>query len=112
MIDRVTGRWPTDGAAGLGRWRAVKDVDPDEWYFKAHFYRDPVQPGSLGIEMMLQLLQFAMLDLGLGKRWGRRRASSRWRCMTRSRGDTAVRSCRRTSRSPRRWRSPASSARR
>lgn len=70
MIDRVTGRWPTDGDAGLGRWRAVKDVDPAEWFFKAHFYQDPVQPGSLGIEMLLQLLQFAMLDLGLGKQAG------------------------------------------
>ncbi|WP_322857901.1 beta-ketoacyl synthase N-terminal-like domain-containing protein [Mycobacterium shigaense] len=70
MIDRVTGRWPTDGAAGLGRWRAVKDVDPAEWFFKAHFCQDPVQPGSLGIEMLLQLLQFAMLDLGLGKEAG------------------------------------------
>ncbi|MGB8388375.1 MAG: hypothetical protein WCE76_11285, partial [Mycobacterium sp.] len=70
MIDRVTGRWPTGGGAGLGRWRAVKDVDPAEWYFKAHFCQDPVQPGSLGIEMLLQLLQFAMLDLGLGKEAG------------------------------------------
>ncbi|BBZ48746.1 polyketide synthase dehydratase domain-containing protein [Mycobacterium heidelbergense] len=70
MIDRVTGRWPTDGGAGLGRWRAVKDVDPAEWFFKAHFCQDPVQPGSLGIEMLLQLLQFAMLDLGLGKEAG------------------------------------------
>lgn len=72
MMDRVTGRWPGEGAAGLGRWRAVKDVNPDEWYFKAHFYRDPVQPGSLGIEMMLQLLQFAMLDLGYGEQLGPR----------------------------------------
>jgi 3-hydroxymyristoyl/3-hydroxydecanoyl-(acyl carrier protein) dehydratase len=70
MLDRVTGRWPTDGSAGLGRWRGVKDVDPAEWFFKAHFYQDPVQPGSLGIEMLLQLLQFAMLDLGLGKEVG------------------------------------------
>ncbi|QLL05502.1 beta-ketoacyl synthase N-terminal-like domain-containing protein [Mycobacterium vicinigordonae] len=70
MIDRVTGRWPADGNAGLGRWRAVKDVDPAEWFFKAHFYQDPVQPGSLGVEMLLQLLQFAMLDLGLGNEAG------------------------------------------
>lgn len=70
MIDRVTGRWPDGGSAGLGRWRAVKDVDPTEWFFKAHFYRDPVQPGSLGIEALLQLLQFAMLDLGLGEEAG------------------------------------------
>jgi len=70
MVDRVTGRWPTEGGAGLGRWRAVKDINPAEWYFKAHFYRDPVQPGSLGIEMLLQLLQFAMLDLGFGEQMG------------------------------------------
>ncbi len=70
MIDRVTGRWRTDGSVGLGRWRAVKDINPDEWYFKAHFYRDPVQPGSLGVEMMLQLIQFAMLDRGLGIEMG------------------------------------------
>lgn len=70
MIDRVTGRWPTAGGAGLGRWRAVKDINPAEWYFKAHFYRDPVQPGSLGIEMLLQLIQFAMLDLGFGEQAG------------------------------------------
>ena len=70
MIDRVTGRWRTDGSSGLGRWRAVKDINPDEWYFKAHFYRDPVQPGSLGVEMMLQLIQFAMLDRGIGIEMG------------------------------------------
>lgn len=64
-IDRVTGRWPEGGAAGLGAWRAEKTVDPNEWFFKAHFFQDPVQPGSLGIEALLQLAQFAMLDLGL-----------------------------------------------
>lgn len=70
MVDRVTGRWPEAGSAGLGQWRGVKDVNPGEWYFKAHFFQDPVQPGSLGIEMLLQLLQFGMLDLGLGKEAG------------------------------------------
>ncbi|MFL0178503.1 beta-ketoacyl synthase N-terminal-like domain-containing protein [Mycobacterium sp. SMC-15] len=70
MVDRVTGRWPTGGTAGLGQWRGVKDVNPGEWYFKAHFFQDPVQPGSLGIEMLLQVLQFGMLDLGLGKEAG------------------------------------------
>lgn len=70
MIDRVTGRWLGSGRAGLGRWRAVKDVDPAEWFFKAHFFGDPVQPGSLGIQAMINLLQFAMLDLGLGHEAG------------------------------------------
>ncbi|HVI00746.1 MAG TPA: 1-acyl-sn-glycerol-3-phosphate acyltransferase, partial [Enhygromyxa sp.] len=56
---------PAGGRAGLGFARAEKDVDPDEWFFKAHFFQDPVQPGSLGIEAMLQLLQWSMLELGM-----------------------------------------------
>ncbi|MEM7583681.1 MAG: polyketide synthase dehydratase domain-containing protein [Acidobacteriota bacterium] len=67
MIDRVTGFWPEGGKAGLGRLRAEKTVDPSEWFFKAHFFQDPVQPGSLGIEAMIQALQFAMIHLGLGE---------------------------------------------
>ncbi len=62
MLDRVTGFWPQAGAAGLGRLRAEKDVDPEEWFFKAHFFQDPVMPGTLGIESMTQLLQFHMLQ--------------------------------------------------
>ncbi|MEM6790496.1 MAG: 1-acyl-sn-glycerol-3-phosphate acyltransferase [Myxococcota bacterium] len=65
MIDRVTGIWREGGDAGLGKYRAESDVDAGAWFFKAHFFQDPVQPGSLGIEAMIQLLQFAMLDQGL-----------------------------------------------
>jgi 3-hydroxymyristoyl/3-hydroxydecanoyl-(acyl carrier protein) dehydratase len=66
MLDRVTGYWPDGGRAGLGRLRAEKDVDPGEWFFKAHFFQDPVQPGSLGVQAMYQLLQFYALESGLG----------------------------------------------
>jgi 3-hydroxymyristoyl/3-hydroxydecanoyl-(acyl carrier protein) dehydratase len=66
MLDRVTGFWPDGGAAGLGRVRAEKDIDPADWYFKAHFYEDPVQPGSLGLEAVCQLLQFFCIETGLG----------------------------------------------
>lgn len=62
MLDRVTCFKPQGGAAGLGFLRGEKDVDPSEWFFRAHFFQDPVQPGSLGIEVMLQLLQFYMLE--------------------------------------------------
>jgi 3-hydroxymyristoyl/3-hydroxydecanoyl-(acyl carrier protein) dehydratase len=48
----------------LGRLRAEKDVDPADWFFQAHFYQDPVQPGSLGLEAMLQLLQVFMRERG------------------------------------------------
>lgn len=64
MLDRVTGFWPQGGAAGKGRMLAEFDVDPRAWFFKAHFYRDPVQPGSLGIEAMVQLAQHYMLERG------------------------------------------------
>ncbi|WP_405868549.1 beta-ketoacyl synthase N-terminal-like domain-containing protein [Streptomyces sp. NBC_00005] len=64
MLDRVTGYWPDGGASGLGRLRAEKDVDPGEWFFKAHFFSDPVQPGSLGIEAMHRLLQTYLIETG------------------------------------------------
>ncbi|MFH9821317.1 beta-ketoacyl synthase N-terminal-like domain-containing protein [Streptomyces sp. NPDC017230] len=65
MLDRITAYWPDAGEAGLGRLRAEKDVDPGEWFFKAHFFQDPVQPGSLGIEAMCRLLQYYMIERGL-----------------------------------------------
>ena len=40
-------------------------VDPEFWFFKAHFYQDPVWPGSLGLESFLQLLKYAAWQ-----RWG------------------------------------------
>ena len=64
MLDRVT-RLPDAGALGLGAVVGEKDVDVSEWFFKAHFFQDPVQPGSLGVEALLQLLQFFMLDTGM-----------------------------------------------
>ena len=74
MLDRVTGYWP--GKAGLGRLRAEKDVNAAEWFFKAHFYQDPVQPGSLGVQAMIQLIQFALLHHGAGQELERPRFSA------------------------------------
>jgi 3-hydroxymyristoyl/3-hydroxydecanoyl-(acyl carrier protein) dehydratase len=34
--------------------RTAQAVRPEAWYFKAHFYEDPVQPGSLGLEALIQ----------------------------------------------------------
>ncbi|HEY5018501.1 MAG TPA: hypothetical protein VII59_17160, partial [Streptosporangiaceae bacterium] len=64
MLDRITGYRPEGGAAGLGRLRAEKDIDPGEWFFRAHFFQDPVMPGSLGVEAMCQLLQWYLIDRG------------------------------------------------
>lgn len=56
MIDRVDLFLPDGGAAGLGAARGRQSVDPRAWFFKAHFFQDPVQPGSLGIDAMMQLV--------------------------------------------------------
>jgi 3-hydroxymyristoyl/3-hydroxydecanoyl-(acyl carrier protein) dehydratase len=65
MLDRVTGYWPQGGRHGLGRIRAERGIKPGDWYFKAHFFQDPVQPGSLGLEAVLQLLKSLALRRGL-----------------------------------------------
>jgi 3-hydroxymyristoyl/3-hydroxydecanoyl-(acyl carrier protein) dehydratase len=67
MLDRITTVRRDGGRDGLGHYRAERDIDPADWYFRAHFFQDPVQPGSLGIEAMIELLQFAMLDQDLDR---------------------------------------------
>jgi PfaB family protein len=58
MIDYITALTPYNRMKGRGYISGKKRVDPDEWFFKAHFYQDPVCPGSLGIESFLQLIKF------------------------------------------------------
>ncbi|MDM8550977.1 beta-ketoacyl synthase N-terminal-like domain-containing protein [Desulfobacterales bacterium HSG2] len=62
MIDEIEIYMPDGGPHGLGFIRGIKIVDPAEWFFKAHFYQDPVCPGSLGIESFLQLMKFMAAD--------------------------------------------------
>jgi 3-hydroxymyristoyl/3-hydroxydecanoyl-(acyl carrier protein) dehydratase len=62
VLHRVTGLWRDGGRYGQGRIRAQRDVDAGDWYFKAHFFQDPVQPGSLGMEAMVQALQVFLLE--------------------------------------------------
>jgi len=65
MIDTIDLFVPDGGAHHLGFIQGSKKVDPAEWFFKAHFYQDPVWPGSLGLEAFLQLLMVAAYE-----RWG------------------------------------------
>ena len=65
MIDHIDLFAPDGGPQGLGFVRGTKAVAPDEWFFKAHFYQDPVCPGSLGLESLAQLLKVAAVQ-----RWG------------------------------------------
>lgn len=65
MIERIESWVPDGGPAGLGFIRGGRPVRESDWYFKAHFHQDPVQPGSLGLEAFLQLLKIAAIE-----RWG------------------------------------------
>jgi len=50
------------GPRGLGFVRGETRVDPGAWFFAAHFFQDPVWPGSLGLESFLQLLKVYARD--------------------------------------------------
>jgi 3-hydroxymyristoyl/3-hydroxydecanoyl-(acyl carrier protein) dehydratase len=65
MVDEIDLFIKDGGPAGLGFIRGNKRVDPQEWFFKAHFFEDPVCPGSLGLESFLQLLKVVAWE-----RWG------------------------------------------
>jgi PfaB family protein len=65
MIDHVEILVTDGGPRGLGIVRGIKKVRPEEWFFQAHFYQDPVMPGSLGLESFLQLLKVLAR-----KQWG------------------------------------------
>jgi PfaB family protein len=57
MVSNVTLFDPQGGPNGLGFIRGTTEVDPERWFFKAHFFEDPVWPGSLGLESFIQLLK-------------------------------------------------------
>lgn len=65
MIDHITHYDSTGGRHGLGLVIGSMTVNPDSWFFRAHFYQDPVIPGSLGLESFQQLLKVAAWE-----RWG------------------------------------------
>ncbi len=62
MLDRVDQYLPDGGPEGLGWLSGSLDVDPSAWFFAAHFFQDPVIPGSLGLESFLQLMQAFALE--------------------------------------------------
>ncbi|WP_461041797.1 beta-ketoacyl synthase N-terminal-like domain-containing protein [Spirosoma harenae] len=53
------------GKYGNGYVFAQKAIDPSNWFFTCHFYQDPVMPGSLGVEAMVQAMQLFALQQGL-----------------------------------------------
>ncbi len=56
---------PGGGRHKQGYIYAAKKVDPQDWFFSCHFFQDPVMPGSLGIEAILQAMQLYALQQNL-----------------------------------------------
>lgn len=55
------------GKYGKGYIHASKAIKTYDWFFTCHFYQDPVMPGSLGVEAILQAMQTFALQQDLGK---------------------------------------------
>ncbi len=62
MIDRIDYLDFDAGCFNQGLICGTKTVNPKEWFFDAHFYQDPVCPGSLGIESFIQLLRYFIVQ--------------------------------------------------
>ncbi len=62
FVDVVEG----GGKEGQGYVYAEKKVDPQDWFFPFHFHQDPVMPGSLGIEAIIEIMQVWALKNDLG----------------------------------------------
>jgi PfaB family protein len=60
---------PNGGKFGQGYVFARKTINPRDWFFRAHFHQDPVMPGSLGVEAMLQALQAYAVHTGVGRQF-------------------------------------------
>lgn len=56
------------GKAGIAYIHGERTIDATDWFFRYHFHQDPVMPGSLGVEAIIELLQVYALknDLGAG----------------------------------------------
>jgi PfaB family protein len=48
---------PDGGRHGHGHIFGEAPVRPSDWYFKCHFFQDPVMPGSLGVEAIRQAME-------------------------------------------------------
>ena len=57
MIDAVESLLPGKSAYGY------KDLKEDEWFFKAHWPKDPNMPGMLQVESLVQMAALSILSL-------------------------------------------------
>ncbi|NNN05711.1 MAG: type I polyketide synthase, partial [Elusimicrobia bacterium] len=75
LLDAVD-QYDGQGPQGLGALIGRRAVNPKEWFFAAHFYQDPVCPGSLGLESFIELMKCHARD-----RWPDLDASARFESM-------------------------------
>jgi 3-hydroxyacyl-[acyl-carrier protein] dehydratase/trans-2-decenoyl-[acyl-carrier protein] isomerase len=64
MFDRIPEIRTDGGAFGKGLIVAEKDVLYKEWFFFSHFEGDPVMPGVLQLDAILQLSGFFLMHSG------------------------------------------------
>tara|TARA_R110001583_G_scaffold53742_4_gene165379 strand:- start:2831 stop:8779 length:5949 start_codon:yes stop_codon:yes gene_type:complete len=57
------------GKASLAYIYGERTIDASDWFFRYHFHQDPVMPGSLGVEAIIELLQTYALKNDLGKQF-------------------------------------------
>jgi 3-hydroxymyristoyl/3-hydroxydecanoyl-(acyl carrier protein) dehydratase len=58
---------PDGGRERKGYAYANKPVDGRDWFYACHFFQDPVMPGSLGVEAILEAMQAFALQMDLGR---------------------------------------------
>jgi len=64
MFDRIPQIHKDGGEFGKGWILAEKDVHFNEWFFLSHFQGDPVMPGMLQVDAILQLAGFFLMHSG------------------------------------------------
>jgi len=64
MFDRIPQIHKEGGQFGKGWIVAEKDIHFNEWFFLAHFQGDPVMPGILQVDAILQLAGFFLMHSG------------------------------------------------
>lgn len=65
LIDRVIEVSETEGNYGLGYIIAEKDIDETFWPYKCHFKNDPIFPGTIMLEGVIQVSTFFQTLMGL-----------------------------------------------
>jgi 3-hydroxymyristoyl/3-hydroxydecanoyl-(acyl carrier protein) dehydratase len=72
LIENVTLQ-PAGGPFGRGLISGSKRLRGKEWFYRNHFYQDPVMPGSLGVEAIMQALWAYLQQAGAARQFRRPR---------------------------------------